>query len=323
MMLRAFLDFLITDETSRRALEETLADWRDERRHARTSTAFAAASIRGFVATIRAMAMIVASGFRAPELWYLVAGTAMSAFAVSAAFVGIAAGTKGFPYTATELVSLVPLSMVLFMAVLAAFAAGLQARRRVSLLPAALLLLLLGVVLDGFIVPTSNQVFRDSVFARVNGGGSRSAPPPGIAESTLVDLRQQIVSRDARRSAMAMNAFSSRLAAASLIAVCFLLGAAFRMRVFPAFHWAAPWLSGLASLLLLYISALAGALTMFPVTASTGSGAIWFANAVGVLAIVFLTFRREPRSRPGLSGPADTAGLKPRPTRTANPEPRT
>ena len=184
-LLRSASTSLFPGETSQRAIEETLADWRQSRIDASGAGARVLIEIRGVVSLLRVIAMVTAAQLGQGEVW----GPFAWALAV-AVVLGLGPMFSGFllrlPASTEEVawltILLAPAAIAALYPLVMAIGLGVKPDRPVPLAGQIALATLLVVVLTGWIVPAANQAFRIDVFeilSRTRAAGSvefRSGP---------------------------------------------------------------------------------------------------------------------------------------------------
>ena len=192
-LLRSASTLLMPGETSQRAIEETLADWRQSRIDASGTGARVLIEIRGVVSLLRVTAMVTANQLRHRDVWD------PFAWALAVAVVlGLGPAFSGFllrlPASTDEVtwltMLLAPGAIAALYPLVMAIGLGVKPDRPVPLAGQIVLSTLLVVLLTGWIVPAANEAFRIDVFeilSRTRAAGSAEFRP-GPAGSSLLTL---------------------------------------------------------------------------------------------------------------------------------------
>jgi hypothetical protein len=247
-MRSGLIDLFVPDERDRRALEETLADWRAERAQ-QSGPGLLMTDARGLVASLRVIAGCVAAPYARGDVWrYLFWSLA------AATGIGLLINIEllfRWPFgwsTSTQVwLAIVPSSASLALAFTGAAGFGLRRFERVPLLAAFIGLLTVLVLLQGWIVPEANQRFRETVLTELNG--RVPLPVRGAAELTLPMLVTSISSSDEQERTRAGLIVIRKAALLSLCLSLVGFGEVIRRRLPEGWRWwAVQNLSGLAAL---------------------------------------------------------------------------
>ena len=222
-------------DRDRRAVDETLADWRFERDACVAGLERMAVDVRGAAAVTAAMLRIAASDSLSAKAW----STALVAVLLAAGFVllGLAwAPPRAFRQggsTGVFPLSLLPSGVC---AVLATMFAAVLAGRRVAPVPGTMIAgVAMMVLLVGWVTPESNQWFRQTraAFSHVTEGTQQpDVPlPRGPAELTLVDLFAVAAGEDAAWAGAARRQLALRSGLIAWVPVCCVLGVSVRQLV--------------------------------------------------------------------------------------------
>ena len=252
--LRGFTDLLIPDDCGRRALEETIADWREERARAESPFAHIAVDLRASLSLARVLAMVGGAGLRQAEVWRFLLFTCLAATAAAA--VQLSSYINSRPgLTAGEVLSLFPVAILgIFGMMASAFGFGLKPNRPfpgTTLVVAAVLLVGLGL---GFVVPAAKQYFRESVAERLAAPGQRRPATRGIPETTSAGLLRRAMTDDAA-AASARRAMFERLTLTVAAPALLLLGAGLRARLHSRLGWRMSQIGGGIAAILIFVSA--------------------------------------------------------------------
>ena len=227
---------LIPDECGHRALDETLADWRDERARAESAFGRGGADMRGLAGVMRVCAMTAGAGLVRADVWRCLAWT-MIAGAIAAAAMAFV-NTARLTFAASHMILMVPGGMVVLSGFAAAFGLGLPRSPRVPGLTLCALMLVTMAGLTGYIVPRANEIFRQQIFEQFTDAEDHWARPThlvtGAAEANAAELLRKAMSDEA---GAARRALWQRLAWTLSPVALFLLGAALRARCSEAHAW--------------------------------------------------------------------------------------
>lgn len=194
-------DLLILNVPGRRAIDETVADWRYEMANARSHTARVVASVRGALAVARVVLNLGVRDLAAGDTWKTTATICGLALVWSGLVVASSLGTAATSHpllasvALTQGVYLLPGTFVVGLA-LAALIPMVPRGRQVPIV--AVGLLCSGITLANlqFIVPDANQAFRELAA----GAATRTAAPDrlrpalgrGVAELSTTDLARRV-----------------------------------------------------------------------------------------------------------------------------------
>jgi hypothetical protein len=248
--LRGFSDLLIPDDFNRRALDETIADWREERAKAESAFGRAFTDFHGLAGITRVCAMTAGAGLARADVWRFLLFTSFAAAAVAAMQLRL----YGSGLTVLEALPLF-LGAILgpFGMMASAFGFGLKPHRRfpgITLAATAVLLVGLGL---GVVVPASNQYFRESVAERLAGAGKRAPLARGIPETSAADLLRRAMTKDAGAPS-ARQALMQRLALTVAAPVLLLLGAGLRARIHTWRGWRVSQIGGGIAASVIFVS---------------------------------------------------------------------
>lgn len=241
-MTTGFTDLLNPTDCGRRALSETIADWREERSSAASGFDRIAVDVRTAAGILRVFSMVAGEGLLHGDVWRFLLCTTLAA-AVLGAFqlIPYAAAISGT--TVLEILSLFPVAMVVSGVVTGAFGAGLQKDRPFPGLPLILAALSLMVLAVGFVVPEFNQYYRETVFARLADSEATTALPRGTSETNAVELVRLAMNSEGG-SLAARRALEHHLAVILAAPAMLLLGAALRARISTRRGWRTSQIAG-------------------------------------------------------------------------------
>jgi len=300
---------LIPDDCGHRAVEETVADWREERASAGSALERAGADLRGLAGLARVFTMTAGAGLLRADVWRCFAWTMIAGAiaAVAMAFVNTAQST----FAASYMLLMVPGGMVVFTAFAAAFGLGLPRSRRVPGLTLCALMLITAAGLTGYIVPRANEIVRQQVFESLVDAETRWARPThlvtGIADTTTAaEFLRKVMSGD--QAGAGRRALLQRLAWTLSPVALLLLGAVLRARFSEARAWRLVQATGGVVALAVFIGAGAACIAIQdalspPYADGAPSLPWWTAIAVSLLVTLLLSRR----------SPVDTANLNAEP----------
>lgn len=294
---------LIPDDCGHRAVEETLADWREERARAVSAAGRAGADLHGLAGLARVFAMTAGAGLARADVWRCFAWTMIAGAIASAAMAFV--NTVGMTFAASEMLLLVPGGMVVLSAFAAAFGFGLPRSRRVPGLTLCALMFVTTAGLAGYIVPKANEIFRQQVFEQLIGAETRWARPThlltGVAEANVAELLRQAMLDNA---GAARRALLQRMAWTLSPVTLLLLGAALRARFSGARAWRlVQFTSGVLAVGIFVAAGAACVAVQEALTPPYAGGAAslpwWSAIGVSLIVTLWLTRRnRNPNSSP-------------------------
>ena len=298
---RGFTDLLIPDDSGRRALEETLADWREERARAESPFARTAVNLRASLSLSRVFVMVGVAGLRQEGVGRFLLFTSVAAGAVAA----IQLRQYGSGLTVPEALSLF-LGAILgpFGMMASAFGFGLKPHTRFpGVTLAAVAMLLMGLWL-GVVVPASNQYYRESVAERLGVAGKRAALTRGNPEASSAELLRRAMTDDAGAGS-ARRALMQRLALTAAAPAMLLLGAGLRTRIHTRLGWRVSQIGGGIAASLIFVSSGAAGVGLADLATavwpSLSRGDLrtlpwWTAIVVSLLATLWLSRRTRASS---------------------------
>jgi len=295
--MRRVVEFVVAmlplDASGRRAVDETLADWRHEASEAQTGASRLATAVRGFLAVVVAVSSVVARDLTSLQTLRIVGVVAGSACLMATGFT-----YRNFERYAAEIAelgvadanlvglwaSMLPAasSFCVYLALLAPPVRRVTTR---SLMGPCLVLMVMSAVNLGWVTPAATQWFRQANVdiyrqwappapSQPPGGhegrpygpsagadGSRHMPR-GIAEFTVFELVREVRSTGARAQEATMN-LSSRATVLAMVPICLLLGVHAR-RLGAARRWKVgsgllAWVTFISGAVIAVFAALAGA----------------------------------------------------------------
>ena len=193
------LSWIPFDPSSRRAIDETLLDWAHERAAAATPGARIAVNLRSTLALLRALVFAsAAETWRVPTVWFvsrlLILLILPASLLTWPAFARLATSLKFPSLPAVDAFAMLVLNTATAIAPLAFFyfPGWLPRRRPVPLLGLALAAACLTLLATGWIVPATNQRFREVVYTTLGGrhwpyraGGLTEMTLPALASSDV------------------------------------------------------------------------------------------------------------------------------------------
>lgn len=233
------LGVLVPDETTRRAFEETMADWREEWTRASNPIARIAAATRGWVSLARVLVGTMRVGFQTRSTWSFLAGTVMTSAALSLLLIDSVWSSTGWPLLsfsniALAVLMLIPQGQAVLVAPIAAMGLGLRPRQPLSPLTIVPALVLGMVLLVGWLLPASNQMYREYMFSKYGGD---EALANGLPELSLPDLIRQAANGSTYESFAAIGQLSTRIALVAAVPISFVFGIAVRRRLDGLVRW--------------------------------------------------------------------------------------
>ena len=255
---------LLPDETSRRALEETLADWREERRRATTRRARVWSDAQGCVSVLRVILGEAGRELVAPEAWRLFAWTVLIAVIVAALnpFAWAYASQAAFGVRIQDTLAvgwlLIPGGLVPAFLLISSLGAGQPRRQSVPLLASMMLSAVFMILVLGWVLPAARQQFRIEVAALAHDAtqtpGQVGVPAPGAGELPLRELLAEATA-NGRNAQSAQRVISTRLAFLLAVPTGLLLGIAVRKRMDGRVPWRIAQCAGAAALIFASITA--------------------------------------------------------------------
>jgi hypothetical protein len=237
--VRPFAEFLVAmlplDVSGRRAVDETLADWRHEAAEAQTVVGRVAAGVRGLTAVVVAVTVVAARDVASADT-FRIAG----AVAGAAVLMGIGFSYRRFEVQAALLAErglndaslfvmwasmLLPaISLCIPLALLAPPVRQVATR---SLIGPCVVLTAISAFNLGWMTPHANQWFRETTWAIFRPAVPEPHVPRslarGLAEYTVADLVRE-VGQGGAQSRRAAGQLNSRAVLLAMVPVCLILG---------------------------------------------------------------------------------------------------
>ena len=194
-LFTTLLSWIPFDVRSRRAIDETLLDWTHEAAAAATPGARIAVNLRSTLALLRTLVFAsAAETWRVPAGWFLSRLLILIILPASlltwSAFGALATALKFPSPAALDAFAMLVMNMAATIAPMGFFyfPGWLPRKRPVPLFGTALLAACLMLLATGWIVPATNQRFREVASTTLNGGASPSRLDRGWTELTLPEL---------------------------------------------------------------------------------------------------------------------------------------
>ena len=307
-----FLGVLVPDETTRRAFEETFADWRDEWTRAATPIERLRVSTRGWISVARLVALAICAGLGNSTTWAAFSMTLFATAGLSLLWVSWDRAPGQLPLSAGHFavgaVLLVPQGFAFLMAPAAAIGLGTKRGHEPSVITVALMLFVTMVLLVGWVFPASNQMYREYVYSSLSG--RTGVLTRGVPELNAPELIRQVRTGSVGERRAGISALSNRLALVVSAPVFFIFGVAVRRRLSVRRRWGnARFVAG-ASAIAVFLTcsfALSKIRSMWPVLAEQLSASrglsIWLSSIVLCLAIGVLARSSNQTSEPGTEEP--------------------
>jgi hypothetical protein len=228
------LDLLVPDERDRRAIDETLADWREEREQ-ETGPGRLMADARGLLACARVLAASAIMPFRQGDLWRYFFWTLASSVALGGFMTMSWALETSIPARLSLWLALLPGALTFTVGLTAAFGFGLRPGQKLPVLAAIAGGFACVVALAGWLAPESNQYFRETAAMTLNPGAP--APPRGLAEHRLPSVLAGLWSEDPRAQLLASRELTRKAAYVLLWLALIALGESIRRRLADRLPW--------------------------------------------------------------------------------------
>ena len=304
---KGLLGVLVPDETTRRAFEETLADWREEWQLASTPIERMSVSTRGWISLTRLVAGTMRVGLLTSETWAVSSMAVVLSAALSLLMIPsvwwYTPGPLALPDFVVAVLFMMPQGMVVLLAPVASIGFGTKPWREPSVIAVAPVLVLTMGMLAGWVLPASNQMYREHVFSRISGGPGEV--PRGLSEMSAPTLIREVTRGTPHNSRLAMGQLSTRAALVVAVPVYFVFGMAIRRRLSTATRWRiARFVAGASAACAFTVSDYAVSVLrdVSPAIADLpgrGGLSIWLSSVVLCLAIAVLarTWKPEPRNQ--------------------------
>jgi hypothetical protein len=296
------LGVLVPDETTRRAFEETLADWRDEWTRASSPIDRIRVSTRGWISIARLAAGTIRMGWLASDTWTVLVMAVMVSAVLSLLMIpsiwSYAPGPLTLPEFSVAVLLLLPQGMVVLLAPVAAIGVGAKPWREPSVIAVALALVLTMILFTGWVFPASNQMYREYVFSKLSDGPRLVLS--GLAEMSGPQLIREATGGTSLTHWPAIGQLATRLALVVLVPVSFVFGVAVRRRLALRTRWGiARFVAGASAACAFAVSDYAVLVLrdVSPAIADLpgrGGLSIWLSSLVLCLAIVVLARNSNP-----------------------------
>jgi hypothetical protein len=312
-MRSGLIDLLVPDRRDRRAIDETIADWRMERSQA-TGAAMLGADVRGAVAFARTLAACTFTAFTRPDIWRYLGATVTVSMAIGVALAiepVLQWGRASATMPLSIWLSLLPGALTVGLLLSAAAGFGLRPGRELPVATAAFATAAIASLATGWVVPAANQQFRELTAIQSRAG---YWPPPGPAELPIPELVSRVVSGEAERLPVRRE-LGGRVAFVGMWVALVGFGEAVRRRLADHCYW---WLTkvsafvGGAALLWLVLEAAPTLITILPPEAAFYAFEFHVDRLATVPVILLLTWWLSRR----------TAEPEPAPRNPGTPEPR-
>lgn len=228
------LDLLVPGERERRPIDETLADWREERRHQR-GVGRLVADARGLLACARVFAASSVLPFARRDLWRYFFWTLASSVALGGFMTMPWALETSISVPLSVWLALLPSAMTFTIGLTAAFGFGLRPCQKLPVLAAIAGGFAFVIALAGWVAPESNQYFRETVAMTLDPGAP--APPRGLAEQALPALVSGLWSEDPRVQMVASRGLTMKAAHLAVWLALIALGESIRRRLADRLPW--------------------------------------------------------------------------------------
>ena len=301
----ALLTILMPREVDRRAVDETMSDWREERARSTSAIGRAAVDARAVLSVARVFALVGMSELRHADLWRCFVMTIGVSTAIAAVPFVIALALQS-QYLVWVTSAAVPGLVMMVLGYTAAFAPGVRRDRAFSAVSFGVLLAAAMAVLSGYLVPVAIDTFRDQAIL-VNGPNAL----PLSAGATEIMTTTELISRVPSDGA-ALVALLRRTIIALTPMVMVLLGAAWRVRLLQTMSWRRARIGAGLAAGATYLFAYVGTvmlLAALPVTAGAYLGVLrWMLPVAVSLVAVVLVSRRPTGASDGVQGSSSVRG---------------
>ena len=296
------IDLLLPEPRDRRAIDETVADWRMERSRA-TGAARLGADVRGAAAFARTLAGCTFTAFSQPDIWRYLGATVTVSMAIGVALAiepVLQWGRASATMPLSIWLSLLPGAVTVGLLLSAAAGFGLRPGRELPVATAAFATAAIASLATGWVVPAANQQFRELTAIQSRAG---YWPPPGPAEMSFPELVSRVVSGEAERLP-ARRELGGRVAFVGMWVALVGFGEAVRRRLANHCYW---WLTkvsafvGGAALLWLVLEAAPTLIAILPPEAAFYAFEFHVDRLATVPVILLLTWwlsRRRSNQNP-------------------------
>ncbi len=225
-LIEFLVDMLPLDANGRRAVDETLADWRHEVRATTTSGDRLLADVAGTAAVVGAIVRLALDEVRMPASWLVLARLVGLALTVSALIAMIGAWSTlvaaGWPTAVTLFAALLPITLGNYLP-LVALTPSFRVQRGVPVLGVCLLLGAIATANLGWVTPAAKLSLRvNAVDSRVDRV-SAAPTPTGDSERSAPALADRMMA-GGFEGASAAYVISERAALSATAPAFFLLG---------------------------------------------------------------------------------------------------
>ena len=249
--MSGFMDLLIPDDCGRRAFQETVADWREERARAESGLRRMAVDARATLAVTRVLAITASASLGRTDVWRGLTWTMVAGAVLTCLQLGFNVVSQEHWYLLSiDGLMLVPSGMAVFGAFAAAFGFGLKGNRAFPGLGLCAMLLAMTAIVVGYVAPVSNQYFRERIAAQLGTDPALVQASRGLAEQTAADLLERAASGDGT----ARQALVQRLALVAAAPAMLLLGAALRARLHRRRGWRTSQIAGGIASFVIFLS---------------------------------------------------------------------
>ena len=267
--------------------------------------------MQGLLSLGRVFVLITASGIARADTWWFLSVT-IACTSVLALLQVLGSEIARMPlatFTPAELVALVPQAAVVLLPIVVACGFGFHKAAVPRVLAAGIMVFVVATVCTGWLVPNSNQFFRETVSQRLSQDASIYR---GLPELRPLDLVERVRSPYTAESLAALFVMVQRIGLAVSVPAFLVFGLAFRRRLFvrPAW-WVAQLTSGLVATALM-----AGAVWLafvvrtswvdgwFPrMPMASGVLGIWLSAALALVLATVLSSRTQDSERRNFGTP--------------------
>jgi len=297
----------VPDETTRRAFEETLADWRDEWHRASNPLEKMRVSTRGWLSLTRVVMATMRVGIVRPDTWRVFTMALVVAAGLSLLLIPSIWTYSRFPFSlgnyAMAILLLMPQGLVTLLAPASAIGFGAKPGQQPNVFAIGVAMLLTMVLLAGWVFPATNQTYREFTFAKFaqRSGTAFVAPQEGTTEQSAFELIRTVRNGWPNERRAALAALGNRLSLVISVPVFFVFGAAVRHRLAGRTRWGiARFVAGASAVgvFLLCSFTLSMLRDRWPLVANLSDSrgvSVWLSSLVLCLAIGVLS--RRPRTQ--------------------------
>jgi hypothetical protein len=216
-------------------------------------------------------------------------------------------GPLTLPEFAVAVLLLMPQGMVVLLAPVASIGFGTKPWRVPTVFAVAPVLVLTMGMLAGWVLPASNQMYREYVFSRISGRPGEL--PRGLSEMSAPALIREATSGTPYHRRSAMGQLSSRAALVVAVPVYFIFGIAIRRRLSTVTRWGIGRFVAGASAVCAFtvsdyaVSVLRGVSPAIADLPGRGGLSIWLSSLVLCLVMGVLARTSNQTQEPGTSEP--------------------